>query len=151
MSFFVYTITMENFIKEVLSNNAVFALSNGENYASIESQFEDDEEGLPIEVMCIWSSETATKELQKEEWAEYQIEQISLQDFLEDWCIGIFNDGLAFCLDVNEDDEPYEVQPLDLAYQIAKLISNNENKFPLKGYENIQEYIRTILPYVLEP
>lgn len=142
---------LKNIISEIIQSNTVFALSNGENYASVESQYEEDEQGLPVEVMCIWSNKDTAKGNIKEEWSQYQLETISIREFLEDWCIGLFNDGLAFCINLQEEEEPIEEQPLDFAFELADALKNKAIKINFQSYGNTDEYLQAIAPFIIRP
>ncbi len=138
------------FIEEIIQSGNVYALKTEENYASVESLFENDDDGTPVEAMCIWSNNALAIKNIQEEWTDYTLEKIELNSFLEDWCVGIFNDGLVFCLNINnESEDPIEYEPLELAYAIAKQLVINNKEVQLENYNGLEEYISTIEPYII--
>lgn len=138
-----------NFIQQTSSSKLIYALKNIDSYASVESNYEVDENDTPIEAMCVWSSIENAKENQIDDWSEYEIEGIPVFAFLEDWCIGMFNDGLVFCLDINLIDDGYEIQPLDLAYKIGTNLPHQQiNNFG--KYKDLADFIQKIKPLVIE-
>lgn len=139
-----------NIIEQICSSEIIYALKNETIYASVESLYENDEDNIPIEAMCIWSSKENAQLNQTEDWSAYQIEPISLPDFLENWCVGMFNDGLVFCLNLDLENDTQEVQPLELANKIALKIQKNKKEINFNKFENISDYIKKIKPFVLE-
>lgn len=137
-------------IQRICLSEWIYALKDDTSYASVESMYETDDDGLPIEAMCIWSSLEKAKENQIDYWSTYQIEKIALNDFLENWCIGMFTDGLIFCLELDLENDTQEVQPLNLAYQIAKLIQEGSQEIQFCKYQKISDYIEKIRPFVIE-
>jgi hypothetical protein len=138
-----------NFIQQVCSSELIYSLKNKDSYASVESNYEVDENETPIEAMCVWSSLEKTKENQIDDWSDYEIETIPVEEFLENWCIGIFNDGLIFCIDADLTFDAYEIQPIDLAYKIATILPNKE-KYDLNKFVDMDDYIQKIKPLVIE-
>lgn len=142
---------LKSIISEIIESQTIFTLSNGENYASVESQYEEDEQGLPIEVMCIWSNEHIAKENIREEWSGYQLTSISTNDFLEDWCVGLFNDGLAFCINMQEERDAIEEQPLNFAFELADELRSKGIKVSFQSYKDIDGYLQAIAPFIIRP
>lgn len=137
-------------IEQICLSQSIYVLKDEETYASVESLFETDDEQLPIEAMCIWSSLEKAKNNQIDDWSNYQTVKISIEDFLENWCIGVFNDGLVFCLDLNLENDTVEIQPLDLAYQIAKKLQEQKQNIHLEKFKDLFEFIQKIQPLILD-
>lgn len=141
---------LKQFIEEISQSNIIYALKKEEEIASVESLYEDDDNGEPIEAMCIWSKKDLAKKNIEEEWQDYTLVEIPVNSFLGDWCIGLFNDGLVFCLNLNsEESEPIECEPLDIAYAIANQFIKNNIKTEIENYKNIQDYLAAIEPFII--
>mgnify|MGYP003403049839 CR=1 FL=1 len=139
-----------NIIQQICSSRSIFALKDDTTYASVESLYEQDDDGEPIEAMCIWSTLEKAKENLIDDWSTYQIEEITINDFIENWCLGIFNDGLVFSLNLNLDGDTQEAQPLDLAYKIAQYTYLEKLEIKLNKFQDISEFIEKIKPLILE-
>lgn len=138
------------FIEEIIQSGNVYALKTEENYASVESLFENDDDDTPIEAMCIWSNNALTLKNIQEEWTGYVLDKIALSTFLEDWCVGLFNDGLVYCLNINnESEDPIEYEPLELAYAIAQQLLVKSKEIRFENYKGLEEYILAIEPYII--
>lgn len=137
-------------IQQICASQCIFALKDNVSYASVESLYELDDDNQPIEAMCIWTSLDMAKEHLIEDWSEYKVESIPINDFLENWCLGIFNDGLVFSLNLDLEGNTVEIQPLDLAYKLALGLQEENQEIKLNKFQNIDEFIEKIKPLIID-
>lgn len=101
---------LELFIKESKENNLVWGLRNEEGWLSCEStEFEDSE------VMPFWSSKEDAERHNVEEWADFDVLEIPLDIFVEDWLITLDEDGVLVGTNWNATLDGKEVEPSELA------------------------------------
>ncbi|ELH0894207.1 DUF2750 domain-containing protein [Vibrio fluvialis] len=101
---------LELFIKESQENNLVWGLRNEEGWLSCEStEFEDSE------VMPFWSSKEDAQLHNVEEWADFEVLEIPLDIFVEDWLITLGEDGVLVGTNWNANLDGKEVEPSELA------------------------------------
>ncbi|WP_441257548.1 DUF2750 domain-containing protein [Vibrio sp. Vf1514] len=101
---------LELFIKESQENNLVWGLRNEEGWLSCEStEFEESE------VMPFWSSKEDAQFHNVEEWADFEVLEIPLDIFVEDWLITLDEDGVLVGINWNENLDGKELEPSELA------------------------------------
>ncbi|ADT87233.1 DUF2750 domain-containing protein [Vibrio sp. Vb2880] len=101
---------LELFIKESQENNLVWGLRNEEGWLSCEStEFEESE------VMPFWSSKEDAQFHNVEEWADFEVLEIPLDIFVEDWLITLDEDGVLVGINWNANLDGKELEPSELA------------------------------------
>ncbi|MGB0894294.1 MAG: DUF2750 domain-containing protein [Parashewanella sp.] len=110
------TSTLTTFVTGVEKEQHLWALqdSTGEGWVVCDSsQFEQ------TDVMPLWSSEELAQKNCTDEWQDYQVASISLNDFLEFWVSDFNDDGVMVGLNWQVDGECLEIDPIELAKQLV--------------------------------
>lgn len=128
-----------NFIKKVSEKGIVYALKNNEGYATSASNILEDDEGNPVEIICFWSDISIAKSCIENEWNEYEVYELDLSDFLENWCVGMSNDGLLIGTNFDKNLFGYEIEPLDLVLEIISELNTFDRQIELKKFNGIQD------------
>lgn len=98
------------FISESKENQLVWGLRNEEGWLSCEStEFEESE------VMPFWSAKEDAALHNVEEWADFEVLEIPLDIFVEDWLITLAEDGVLVGANWNANLEGQEIEPAELA------------------------------------
>lgn len=99
------------FVTETKENRLVWGLRNSEEdwLACDSSEFENSE------VMPFWSSKEDAQLHNVEEWEEFEICEIPLDVFVEDWLVTLAEDGVLVGINWNSELEGKELEPSDLA------------------------------------
>ncbi len=98
------------FIQETQESQLVWGLRNEEGWLSCEStEFEESE------VMPFWSSKEDAQIHNVEEWADFEVVEIPLDVFVEDWLITLDEDGVLGGTNWNANLEGKELEPSQLA------------------------------------
>ncbi|CZF83137.1 hypothetical protein RN22_07155 [Grimontia sp. AD028] len=99
------------FVEETKRTNVVWGLKNEEEgwLACDSSEFEESE------VMPFWSSKEDAAQHNVDEWADFEITEIPLDVFVEDWLITLDEDGVLVGTNWNAELEGKEVEPSELA------------------------------------
>ena len=129
----------ERFIKTVCENKIVYSLENEEGCATSSSSELEDDDGEPIGIICFWSDRARAKSCIKEGWANYNIIEVSLSDFIENWCIGIDNDGLLIGTNFDQNMFGYEVEGYQLILELINQLQKNDENLDFEKFENIED------------
>ncbi|MBD1558883.1 DUF2750 domain-containing protein [Vibrio sp. S9_S30] len=98
------------FVEETKQTKLVWGLRNEEGWLACDStEFENSE------VMPFWSSRGDAEQHNVEEWADFEVLEIPLDIFVEDWLITLAEDGVLIGTNWNAALEGKEMEPSDLA------------------------------------
>lgn len=124
-----------HFVERVVETKTVWALKSGEGFATSESnEFED------VEVITFWSDEALARALAIDEWESFEPASISLSEFLEDWLVGMSNDGMVVGANWDHELSGQEVEPLDLALALSTILVNAGAKLEMEKFKDIKDY-----------
>lgn len=137
-------LNMETFVKAVCKSKLVYGLESEEGFAVLDSMDYDDDNGEPVEVICFWSDEALAAASAKEAWANYQVIEIPLAEFMENWCIEMNNDGLLAGIDFNEDLNGSELEPLELALELVKELKSGNKTIAFETYSSLTDLEKQI-------
>ncbi|KMQ64914.1 hypothetical protein ACM46_11955 [Chryseobacterium angstadtii] len=145
-------ITVENrhkdFIKKVSETEVVYALEDENGFAVSYSNELEYEDGEPVQIICFWSDEARAKSCINDEWIGYKVSTIPLSDFIENWCLGMNNDGIVAGTNFDSNLFGYEAEPLELVLDILEVLKKTEKNFPLRKFESfddMQKQIKEVL------
>ena len=127
------------FIRTVCDSEIVYGLENKEGFATSSSMEHEDENGDPIVIICFWAEEALAKSCITEDWSNYRISPISLSDFLENWCVGMENDGLLVGTEFDQNMFGHEVNPLELILELLKELKSKGKDLSLNKFEGISD------------
>ena len=106
------------FLTEALETGCVWGLESDEGWALCPSEQNDS-----LDVMPLWSQPEYAKAHQVEEWADYRLIPISLEEFLDDWLPGMHEDVLMVGPNWNAELEGEELEPLDMLEDFDEALS----------------------------
>ncbi|MDN5397308.1 MAG: DUF2750 domain-containing protein [Chryseobacterium sp.] len=136
-------ITIENrhkdFIKKVTETEIIYALQDDNGFAVSYSNELEYEDGEPVQIICFWSDEARAKSCINDEWSHYKISSIPLNEFIENWCLGMNNDGLVAGTNFDSNLFGFEAEPLELVLDIIEELKRTGKTINLVKFENIQE------------
>ncbi|MEZ0006437.1 hypothetical protein ABH942_001807 [Flavobacterium sp. 28YEA47A] len=138
----------ENFIKKICQTEKVFGLENNIGFATLDSTNYEDENGKPMPVMCFWSDRDGAAACAKDKWKSYNPAEIKLSDFIEEWCVGMYNEGLLTGTDFDENKQGNESDALELLLEITAELEALGKELEFKKFESLadlEEQIREIL------
>ena len=137
----------EKFIKTVSENGIVYALKNKYGFATSSSINFEDKNGNPTEMICFWAENIRAKSCIKGEWKKYKVTEIPLVDFLENWCIGMANDGLLIGTQFDQNMFGFEAEPLELLLELLtelKSIGKSLNFRKFNGINDLEKQVKGI-------
>ena len=143
------TITLKErylkFVKTISDSEIVYGLKNKKGFATSSSTQYVEEDGSPIGVLCFWSEKARAKSCAKEEWKKYKTVEIPLPEFIENWCIGMANDGLLTGIQFDQNLFGYEAEPLELLLDITtelRLLGKDLSLRKFKGIDDIENQVK---------
>ena len=146
------SITLKNrhqkFINTVSENGIVYSLKSKNGCATSSSTKFEDGDGNPIGMICFWAEKVRAKSCVKNEWKNYKVTEIPLDEFLENWCIGMANDGLLIGTQFDQNMFGHEVEPLDLILEFTsklKSIEKNLNFRKFSGIKDLDKQVKEIM------
>jgi hypothetical protein len=137
------SITLKNrhlkFVKTVSDSEIVYGLKSKNGFATSSStQFEDDD-GKPIGMICFWAEKVRAKSCTKDEWKKYKVTEIPLAEFMENWCVGMANDGLLIGTQFDQNLFGHEVEPLDLILELTSQLKSIKKDLNFKKFNGIAD------------
>ncbi len=97
------------FLAEAENTGCIWGLEGPEGWALCQSNVNEN-----LEVMPLWSQPEFAQIHCVDEWQDYKVVPIALEEFLEDWLVGMHEDVILVGVNWNADMEGDEVEPLDL-------------------------------------
>lgn len=102
------------FIQRVTDNEEVYILM-GENGAALSTSLHfEDEDGNASPLICFWSKKSQAQAHIREEWQDYKLFTISLDDLRDKWLPGMHYDQVYGGLEFDQNFFGIEKDPLDL-------------------------------------
>lgn len=129
----------KRFIKTVCGSEIVYGLKNNDGYATSSSLHDEDDEGEAIGVVSFWAERALAKSCKNSGWPEYKVSEIQLADFLENWCVGIANDGLLIGTEFDINLFGFEAQPLELILELTTELKSIGKDLIFKKYKGIAD------------
>lgn len=136
---------LNSFIKTICKSKIVYGLESEEGFAVTGSVDYDDENGEPVEVICFWSEEAMAQACVKQAWANYQVVEIPLAEFIENWCIEMNNDGLLVGVDLDETLSGVEIEPLELILELVKEFKVSNKTIAFETYDSLADLEKQII------
>ncbi|WP_452601991.1 DUF2750 domain-containing protein [Pontimicrobium sp. MEBiC06410] len=145
-------ITVKNrhkkFIKTVCETETVYVLKNKKGFATSSSVHYDDEDGEPVGMICFWAEKARAKSCVKGRWKNYESTEISLSEFMENWCVRMENDGLLIGTQFDQNMFGFEAEPLELIVDLStelKSIGKDLNFRKFNGIEDLETQVKEIM------
>lgn len=135
----IITNRYKKFIKTVCETDIVYALQNHEGFATSASVQYDDENDRPVGVLCFWAESGRAKSCSINHWENYQLTEISLADFIENWGVGMENDGILAGIEFDQNMFGYEAKPLDLILDLVAEIKATKKSISLQKFDGIAD------------
>ena len=129
----------ERFVKTICDTGIVYALENEDGLATSSSNEIEDERGEPVDIICFWSERALADASRESDWSEYEIVEIGLSEFIEDWCVGMSNDGLIIGSNFDANMFGLEVNPFDLMLQVIGQLKEAKKTLTFEKYKSLSD------------
>jgi len=134
----------ERFIQKACETGTVYGLESGDGFATSSSNEFEDDEGEPIGMICFWSEAGLARACAKDGWAGYEAVEVTLSDFIENWCVGMSNDDLLAGTNFDQHMFGFEADPLDLIIDLNTELKKQGKQITLKKYADMDELLQEI-------
>ncbi|MEN9336252.1 MAG: hypothetical protein RLZZ500_1239 [Bacteroidota bacterium] len=138
----------ERFVKTVCETQIVYTLKSEEGYATSSSNDYEDEDGNAIPMHCFWSESTLAKSCIQSGWADYHVEELPLVKFIENWCVGMYQDGLMVGTNFDAHMFGYESEPLELVVELLAELKAQSVTLSFTLYDSSEE-LETIIHQIM--
>jgi hypothetical protein len=123
------------FIQRIVDTESVWGLTHDETWATSSSgEYED------AEVILFWSDAEGAKTCAEDDWKEYKPESITLAEFLENWCVGMYGDQLLLGPDWDASLSGREMEPLVVALDVINELKHKGKSLEFSQYDSQQEF-----------
>jgi hypothetical protein len=109
------------FVKTVKETGLVWGLKVEDDWAVCESNEYEDQMVFPF-----WSNEADARIHCEDEWAEYAPATIALDEFAQDWLVGMDEDGLLVGTNWDAELSGMEVEPMELAEALGYEVEEDD-------------------------
>lgn len=106
------------FIEQAITRGCVWGLESNAGWALCPSASDET-----VDVMPLWSEPEEAQAHSADEWADYRVVPISLDELLDDWLPGMHQDVLMVGINWDEGLSGDEVEPLDLLEDFDHAVS----------------------------
>lgn len=130
----------EKFIAKVCETHIVYALESEDGFATSSSNELEDEDGEPVGIICFWSEKSGANACAKNDWDNFKPVEIDLTDFMENWCIGIDNDGLLIGTNFDQNLFGYEIEGYELILELIKKLGQSNNSLSFEKFKDLEDF-----------
>jgi len=127
----------KRFIKKICESEIVFGLKNHKGFATSSSINYENNEGKPIGIICFWAEKSLAKSCIEKDWLDYKFSDIILSDFIENWCLGMENDGLLVGSEFDRNMFGFESEPMELILELITELKSIGKDLSFKKFEGI--------------
>ncbi len=132
------------FVKTIIKKGKVYTIDNEDGIASADSLLYQDEDGQPKGMILFWSEKRLAQAQCKAEWSEYKPSEMALSDFLENACIGLYDNHHIIGTNFGSDLIGYEIEPLNLILECIRKLRKAETNLTFKRYDNMSIFERLV-------
>lgn len=139
---------IHQFINEIVDKNELFIIENKDGVGVSQSLLFQDNDGLPVSVICFWSHSKLASNCCVEDWNSYKPQPICLATFIEDYLVQIYNESLIVGINFDLKMEGIEADPLNIIeLLIAELKKKNRNlEFEhFKDLQDLEKQLKQLL------
>lgn len=129
----------QQFIQAVIAGDEVWGLEGEEGLAISSSSNNDEQDVIPF-----WSSEALALAVAADDWAGFKPSSMSLVEFLENWLSGMHNDEILAGADWDASLEGKEVEPLQLALDLANAAEAAGLELEFSNYDSLADFRKEV-------
>lgn len=129
-----------HFIKTVSASQQVYALQSSQGYATSRTNEYEDEEGESLELICFWSDKALAAACAVNAWKGYKPVAIPLAEFMESWCVGMYEEDIIAGIDFDAALTGYEAEPLVLVNQLIDELTAVKSPIKFVNYTSLDDF-----------
>jgi hypothetical protein len=128
------------FIQRIVDTEKVWGLTQDDTWATSSSaEYEE------AEVILFWSDDQGARVCAEDDWKEYTPESISLVEFLENWCVGMYGDQLLLGPDWDGNLVGREMEPLIVALDVLNELKHKGKTIEFTQYDSQEEFEEQVM------
>lgn len=132
------------FIKNVTATGQVYLLQSKQGYATSRANEYEDEEGESLELICFWADKKAAEACAVNTWKGYKAEALPLAEFMESWCVGMYQEDIIAGVDFDAGFKGHEVEPLVLVNQLLAEIKRTKTAIKFVNYSSADDFAQCL-------
>jgi hypothetical protein len=125
----------QQFIDRIAASGTVWALSSEEGWAVSGSHADEN-----TDIILFWSDEAYARAVAKEDWSHYQAVSIPLAEFLENWLVGMYQNGVLAGTNWDANMFGEEAEPLKLVVDIFEAVKQAGTTLPFTKYTDLADF-----------
>jgi hypothetical protein len=129
-----------HFVKTVSASQQVYALQSSQGYATSRANEYEDEEGESLELICFWSDKALAAACAVNAWKSYKPVAIKLAEFMESWCVGMYQEDIVAGIDFDAGLKGHEVEPLALVNQLIAALKEIKSPIKFVNYTSLNDF-----------
>ncbi|MFP9098897.1 DUF2750 domain-containing protein [Flavobacterium sp. RHBU_24] len=130
----------DHFIKTISASQQVYALQSSQGYATSRTNEYEDEEGESLELICFWSDKALADACAVNAWKGYKPVAIPLGEFMESWCVGMYQEDVIAGIDFDAALTGYEAEPLVLVNRLIAELTEIESLISFVNYTGLTDF-----------
>ncbi|PKV75325.1 DUF2750 domain-containing protein [Pontibacter ramchanderi] len=128
------------FIQRIVETESVWGLTHDDTWATSSSaEYEE------AEVILFWSDSAGAKVCAEDDWKDYAPESITLVEFLENWCVGMYGDELLLGPDWDASLVGREMEPLVVALDVINELKHKGKTLEFSQYDSQEEFEEQVI------
>jgi len=128
------------FIEKAIEQQKVWTIVSDDDMPLFQSQQYDDLLAMPffsnLDAALIMTAE--------EEWKDFEIDEVPLEDFLESWLIGLYTQDVQVAAIWNEELMGREFEPLELAIAFIEELKKANIDLEFEKFESVDQLFEEI-------
>lgn len=132
-----------SFIQTLVAQDCVYTLIDEEDFfAECPSETEHDMTGEALPVYCFWDNEADALACQSDEWQDYQLQSIDLEEFMADILTAMQEDNRLVGVAFDAQLFGSEAEPLEILSDLLDEIVQQNKKHLFTEWDNLNQYVR---------
>lgn len=131
----------KHFVQQIVQQERVFTLQdNDDNYAECPSEIHRDDLGDEITVYCFWQSEQTALACCNQEWQDYQVIELDLEEFIDQILLDM--DEYKYLVGIEFDKQLFgsEIEPMALLNDILIEIEQQKKKHLFVCFDKLKTH-----------
>lgn len=129
------------FISRLVKNRLVYSLEDNEGFfAECPSEEYDDDLGEPVAVYCFWDAPNAALQCQQDEWEDYSLATLSLDEFMVNVLLDMDEDLKLVGVSFDAQLIGMEIEPIELLADLLDEIVVQGLALEFEDFDELQGY-----------
>lgn len=128
------------FIRNLVMQGIVYTLIDEEDsYAQCPSEWYDTLLGEPASVYCFWHNINTARACQKEEWANFKLDELPLENFMNDTLLDMAEDDHLVGIEFDEQLYGSEAQAMEVLNDLLEEIQAQHKQDEIETFDVLSQ------------